>query len=749
MPSDNNEEILFESPDDSPSESTGEERVRPGLKGIHWKVLLWFALVGLVPVLMMLPVLIPLAQRSPEIHQKIAEQAKSLRQKVIELEQSLADLQKDKATQKLQEEKDAYELSARRSFKDLAKKLATLISAEKKPEEIAADKGVKTVVESAAGSFSEVALLDTGARKVLFTKSDKPAGSLEKTFPVLHKAFTPGKSPGAHGIPGWHWTSVGQTSFALAVYTPEFEPEAQPPSPSSAPGSSGSALSVPGPPAKAEAAEPAGSAALQTAELDEFDRRLSRWTWILSIALPLLALVLMACAFLWLRAGLLAPLTRITRGARTILQDPDQLEEEHLARPGLLEDLAATLSRVAVRMLRLGQLDRLASERQNQINTIEQTLSQAVSGDLGSRVPLEPGECETLAMGVNRLLESLVERSEAVAQAGSQLKSSAERLRDLSDRLGRTLTSAVDDRPATDPGPLGEILGVQLESLCQSAGEITESLLKGTPQKWTPENHDAITSAMSSSRAGLQVLTQRTQEARTASQRINDLRQAAEVLSTNMAIAAEARSWHRLDELTDDARNLSGEIAELSGSLGGNLDDVSRSGDELKDTFQKATDLSLQCEKLVSSWESLGENLERYRQNLLRQIEAIRPGASSLGSDIRNISQKLSEYRKTSTEKQKILQGVMESTSELSRSAGQVMSELKKLSISEPTPAAVTKDLAARQQTLEKAISEISNLAAEEGIESLSEEAKTIIDQIRAAADEARKRVLGEPEADA
>jgi hypothetical protein len=51
----------------------------------------------------------------------------------------------------------------------------------------------------------------------------------------------------------------------------------------------------------------------------------------------------------------------------------------------------------------------------------------------------------------------------------------------------------------------------------------------------------------------------------------------------------------------------------------------------------------------------------------------------------------------------------------------------------------------AKQQTLEKAIREISKLAAEEGIESLSEDARIIIDQIRAAADEAKIRVLGDP----
>jgi hypothetical protein len=744
MSSDNNEEIQFKSPDDSSSEPTGTERIRPGLKGMSWKVLLWLTLAGLVPVLIMLPVLIPLAQSSPEIHQKIAKQAESLRQRAFELEQSLADLQKEQTDQKLRGEKNTYELSARRSYKNLAKKLAALLSALK-TEEIAADRRVKTAIESAAGPFLEVAILNTDTKKVLFTKSDKPAGSLEKTFPVLHKAFTPSQPPGAHDIPGWHWAPVGRTSFALVVFTPEFKPEVQPP-PSPAPASPGSALSDPGSPAAKKTTVPA---ALQTADLDEFDRRLSRLTWILSIALPLLAVVLMACAFLWLRSGLLAPLSRITRSARTVLENPDQVADEHLARPGLLGDLTATLSRVAVRMQRLGQQDRLAIERQDQINTIEQTLARAISGDLGSRVTVEPGECETLAMGVNRLLESLVERFEAVAQASSRMKSSAETIRDLSDRLGRTLTPAGDDRPPANPGPLGAILGIQLETLCQSVGEITESLFSGTPRKWTPEDHDAMTGSMSSSRAGLQVLTQRAQEARVASQRINDLRQTAEVLSTNMAVAAEARSWHRLDELTDDARNLSREIAEFCGSLGNSLDNVSRSSDELKDTFQKTTRLSLQCEKLVGSWESLRDNLERYRHDLLRQIEAIRPGAGSLGSDIRSISKQLSEYREISTGKQKILQGVSESTSELSKTAVQVMSELKKLSISEPTPAAVTQELAAKQQALEKAISKIGNLAAEEGIESLSEDARIIIDQIRAAADEARQRVLSEPKADA
>ncbi|MFC1655027.1 hypothetical protein ACFL2F_04400, partial [Myxococcota bacterium] len=138
MPSDNNEEIEFESPEDSQDETAGEERIRPGLKGMNWKILLWLAAVGLVPVLMMLPVLLPLVQRSPELHQKIALQAESFRQKAADSEQALADLKKQIADEATTKEQEAFEQSARRSFKDLKKKMTTLVSAEKKPEEIAA-----------------------------------------------------------------------------------------------------------------------------------------------------------------------------------------------------------------------------------------------------------------------------------------------------------------------------------------------------------------------------------------------------------------------------------------------------------------------------------------------------------------------------------------------------------------------------------------------------------------------------------
>jgi methyl-accepting chemotaxis protein len=726
MPSDNNEEVEFESPEETQPEPTGEERIRPGLLGLNWKILLWLAAVGLVPVLMMLPVLLPLVQDAPEIHQRIAAQADDLRQAAVDSQQALLDLKKQIADESLKKQLEAFEKSARRSFKDLGKKLSGLITTEKKPEEIAAYQSLKKAVESAAGPFSEVALVETAAKKVMFSKVTKPAGTLEKTFPVLHKTFAPDKPPAAQSIPGWHWAPVGSTPYALVVYTPELKAEALP-----------------------QAAEAAAPAALETSELNEFDQRLSRWTWILAVALPLLAIVLLACAFLWLRAGLLAPLIRITKGARTLLESPGQLDEDQLARPGLLEDLAAALSRLAVRMQRLEEIDRQATIRQSQINAIEQTLSRAVAGQLGSRVPVEPGECETLALGINRLLESLAERSTAVVQAGSRLKSSADRLRDLSDQLGKTLVPVDDDRSPADPGPLGDILGAQLETLCQSTGEITEGLLKKSPRKWTPEDHEAMTGSMGSSRAGLRVLVQRAQEARTASQRLGALRQAAEVLSTNLAIASEAHSWRRIDELTDDARNLSKEITEISGSLGANLDNLARSGDEMKDTLQQATDLSLQCEKLVGSWESLRDDLERQRKDLLRQIETIRPGAGSLGSDLRDVFRLLDEYRKASSGRQKLLQGVSQSTSELSRTSAEVLSALEKLGVSGPAPAAVTRELAEKQQALEKAIQEISSLAAEEGIQALSEDARAIIDQIRTAADQAKKRVLGEPEADA
>ncbi len=726
MPSENSEEIQFESPQDSQPEPAGEERIRPGLRGMSWKVLLWLAAVGLVPVLMILPVLLPLTRTSPEVHREFVEQAENLQRRAAGLEQSLTDLKKEIADQRIAREREAFEQSARRSYRDLKKKLAALVSAEQEPGEVAANQGVKTAVESAAGPFSEVALLETGAKTVLFSKVTKPAGSLEKTFPVLHKVFSTDKPSQKLSAGDWHWEPVGKTSLALAVYTPEFKPETPP----------------------APAASESNEAGLPTAELDQFDRRLLRWTWIASTALPLLAIVLALCAFLWLRAGLLAPLARITRGARTVLHSPDDLTAEQLERPGLLEDLAAALQRLAVRMRRLDRQDRQAIERHDQILSIEQALGRATSGELGSRAPVQAGECESLALGVNRLLESVLERSQAVAQASSRLKGSAERLRGLADKLGRIPAPGGEDLPPADPGPLGEILGAQLESLCQRVGEITAGI-ESAPQKWTPQDHQALTDTMDSSRAGLQVLVQRTREAHTASQRMGDLRQAAEVLCTNLAIAAEARSWRRLDDLIDEARNLSRDIAESSGSLESCLDGVSRSGDEFKDTLRQATELGMQCENLVAGWESLRGELERQRKDLLRQIEAVRPGAGSLGADVRNISRQLTEYRKISTDKQKIFQGVAESTDELAKTAGEILSLLKSLSIPEPVPAAPTPELAARQQALEKAIREISNLAAEEGIQSLSEDARNIIDQIREAADAARKRVRGEPEADA
>jgi len=730
MPSDNNEEIEFESVEEPQTEPAGGERIRPGLLGMNWKILLWLAAVGLVPVLMMLPVLLPLVRTAPEIHQKIAAQADDLRQAAADSQQALADLKKRIAGEALKKKQEAYEKSARRSFNELGKKLSGLITAEKKPEEVAADQGVKKAIESAAGLFSETALVDTASKKVLFSKFSKPAGTLEKTFPVLSKEFAPDKPPAEQSIPGWHWAKVGSTSYALVVFTPEPQTEAE---------------AAPSAPTK-ETAQPA---ALETSELDELDRQLSRWTWILAVALPLLAIVLLACAFLWLRAGLLAPLIRVTKGARKLLEEPGQLGDDLLARPGLLEDLAAALSRLAVRMQRLEEQDRQATRRQAQIGTIEQTLSRAVAGRLDSRVPVEPGECETLSLGINRLLECLAEKSTAAAQAGSRLKSSADRLRDLSEQLSKTLTTADEDRSPADPGPLGDILGAQLETLCQTTGEITEGLLKKSPRKWTPEDHEAMTGSMGSSRAGLRVLVQRAQEARTASQRLEALRQAAEVLSTNLAIAAEARSWRRMEELTDDARSLSRQIAGISGSLGTDLDNLARSGDEMKETLQQSTELGLQCEKLVGSWESLREDLERQRKDLLRQMETIRPGAGSLGSDLRDISRRLDEYRKASSGRQKILQGVSQSTFELSRTSAEVLTALEKLGASGPTPAAITRELAEKQQTLERAIQEISRLAAEEGIQALSEDARAIIDQIRIAADQAKKRVLGEPEADA
>ena len=194
MPSDNSEEIEFESVEESQPPS-GEERIRPGLLGMNWKIVLWLAAVGLIPVLMMLPVMLPMVRSAPEIHRQIAAQADDLRQAAADSQQALADLKKQIADESLKKQLEAYEKSTRRSFKDLGKKLSGLIPAEKKPEEIAADQGLKKAVETAAGPFSEVGLWTPRASRCCSPNSPSPPGPWRRPSRSCTRRLPPTSRP--------------------------------------------------------------------------------------------------------------------------------------------------------------------------------------------------------------------------------------------------------------------------------------------------------------------------------------------------------------------------------------------------------------------------------------------------------------------------------------------------------------------------------------------------------------------------
>jgi chromosome segregation ATPase len=278
---------------------------------------------------------------------------------------------------------------------------------------------------------------------------------------------------------------------------------------------------------------------------------------------------------------------------------------------------------------------------------------------------------------------------------------------------------------------------------------MADGVLKDAPASWISDDNGTHMNSLGSATTGLRVLVQRTNEAKNYSDQMSSVRQEAEVLSTNLAIASEARSWSQIEKLVDKTHTLANTVSDISDSLAKDLDQLVRSVVGVAETIEQANERYVSCIDRLLSWENLLESFHRHRGDLLGHINAVRPAASTLGTDIRRLFENYQKQRKTITEKRDSLDGVGESTQALAKTASEMLSLIQKVQTPSKAPAAVTRNLAERQQALETAIRDLTSLAAQEGIHSLTPDASEILDRIRSVAEEARKRIMNDPEAKA
>ena len=169
----------------------------------------------------------------------------------------------------------------------------------------------------------------------------------------------------------------------------------------------------------------------------------------------------------------------------------------------------------------------------------------------------------------------------------------------------------------------------------------------------------------------------------------------------------------------------------------------------VSETVELANQRYVSCIDRLLSWENLLESFHRHRSELLGHVNIVRPAAGSLGGDVRRLTEAYQKYRQVLTEKQDTLNGVAESSAALATTVNEMLNLIRRVETPKLAPAAVARNLVDRQHALENAIRDLTQLAAEEGIHSLTPDASEILDRIRSMAEEAKKRIMDDSGASA
>jgi ABC-type transporter Mla subunit MlaD len=323
----------------------------------------------------------------------------------------------------------------------------------------------------------------------------------------------------------------------------------------------------------------------------------------------------------------------------------------------------------------------------------------------------------------------------------------AARLRPICDRLNARLASDRQPVGPPDPALLGSLLEVQVSGLCDAASQADGLVRRQAPEPLEAEAMERFQAASTSTQGGFALLQERIGEATSSSERLAGLRQEAEVLSTNLAISVEARSPAQLDRLVADARGLSRNVVDLSDGLAKSLSQLAATGDQIQKAFGRSSDQFQQAIRQLTQWERLRGELLQVGADLTRRVDLLRPGIAGLAKQLHVLTESVTDSAKTQTQLAEALAAAAQGALAVADTSDALLRLLEQFDTGGSTPTSVTRKLAMHQQSLEEAIQELSELAADEGIEALSPESQGILDEIQTMAEAARARILERAEA--
>ncbi len=698
------------------------DRARPGLRAAGPKVALLLLLVGLLPLAALPIALLPLQPSLEDLTPALAERATALRQAADDLAADWRRAEQARAAAATELAAAEHRRAHRRAIEARIRELTPLVAGQD-PETVRQQAAAAEAL--AAGPFDQAVLVAIEQRAVVLPRAGEELAALDDALPELAAAYAPGRPPPAEPD-GWSWRRLPGSGYLLAVR--------------------GSTRPAPQPAAAAAVSTAAldrSAEALQQAieRVDTFAGGLGATALALSLGLPVFALLLALIGWWWLRNQLLRPVRLLSHTARQALAAPRELEPPAPERTGLLADLAASLERIGQRLGRLEELDEQRAGERDQLRHLRAALERAGAGQLGVRLPDATGAITELTAAFNGLLDATVERIETLRRTSGQVAGAAERLRPVAEQLAERLDPETRPAATIEPGALGELVGAQLEGFCQAAERVAGTIQRDAPEALDNEALEAFRRAIQSTQQGFELLSDRIAEATRASDRLAELRQQVEVLSTNLAISAEAKSPAQMERLVEDARGLSRSVLDLSEGLSEALTGLENSGQQVGEAYRDSAVHFQQAARQLVQWEKLRRELVHHVDDLSHQRDLVRPGAAALGADLNRLATQLREDQRARQGVAATLSAAGEAAAALAATAAELLRELDRFDTGRPAPGSLTRQLARQQRELEQAITALTDLAADQGIESLSQDARRILDDIEQLAVGARQRL--------
>jgi methyl-accepting chemotaxis protein len=692
--------------------SSRPSRVRSKNGGISFRTWLLISFLGISTSALLAPLFLPILDRSKIVHVQVDQRFEEHIQTISALTEYANQLKQELVVFKTKQHQDAIASS----IDTLSKRISPLLSSWAETETKTLDNKTLKVLQSTNNSFQDLAVIDSSTKQVLYSGSSKKTGAFNEVFPDLHIAYKTNKKSPELSKPGWHWRIVGSDRFILAFIPNQLPTEKQ-------------ALNIDNDFTQLVETKKATQSLFQTLTMN---------FWLLIVLVPALGLFLALLVFLRLRSTLITPVQQISQTARQVVDKPLETSTDSLPSRPLTSDLSSTLYRIQDKLILLDQLEQSFNKSRQGILELSNTIGRAASGDLGLRANTTSDELNELTFAINRLLDSIAEKWEAVRQSSLHLKSSSEQLNILSTQFDSMFPST-KDRPHSYDTSLAEILEVQFMTLYDSIRQFNDITQEHNPNKWSSQDKESSESILGSAQVGLRLLLQRTNSAKNLSNQVQSLRQNIEVLSTNLAIATEAKSLNQIKVLANETRTLSRDTNDIAESLTSDLENISNSAKEVMDSFNSVSENIDDYNSLFEEWESFRNTFNKQRQDTLRQIDLLRPAAKTLGTNVRGILDELSEHRDSFKLTRDSISKYIDYSGALTKTIDEIVRLLEQIKTDKPSPAAITKRLSQHRKALEQAVTDLTELAASGGIEILSSETNTIIDNIRQSAEKARK----------